>query len=92
MSTNRYQPDQGFFIYQTWLDGGVIFDRRSGYTHLLDSKTMSVFLAYITLLQDCINTTRSELTAMLVRKMPDLTEYDIEQGIDQLSKLSIISN
>ncbi len=83
---------QSEFIYHAWEDGGIVFDRRSGYTHLLDPDTMQVFEVIAKVLQERGNVTKLELSMLTARELPGFTSNDIDQAIDRLSQLSILEN
>ncbi|WP_371927881.1 HPr-rel-A system PqqD family peptide chaperone [Methylomonas rivi] len=80
-----------FFAHRSWLDGSVVFDRRSGYTHYLDAETMAVFLCILNL-PECEANINRETLDLLARRIPDMAEVDIEQSLQQLTRLNIFTN
>lgn len=78
-----------YLKYHNWDDGGVVFDKRSGYTHLLDIQTMSVFLVMANEFEkySLINPDRVSLIAL---SLPNLTTNEIERALKNLSTLNIM--
>ncbi len=80
--------NKAFFILRQWEDGGVVFDRRTGYTYALDSATMIVFDVILNLSHhfhepDWVN--------VLVNELPNMNESDLKQSLDHNLKFNIIA-
>lgn len=73
-------------------DGGVIFDRRSGYTYRLDSFTLSVFEAAALVVTDVDMPNTSALLEKVSLVLPSYSSNDIGQALSHLNRVSILSD
>lgn len=73
-------------------DGGVIFDRSSGYTYRLDSLTLSVFAAVERLASDLETGNEQQLAERVATMRSDYSIDDIMQALAQLKRVSILSD